>query len=68
MRKSRKPRLRRCPFCKGKASLWRDYDGFWYVGCRDGFCGVSPMTSGQESAEEAARTWNYRAVLGKGGS
>ena len=62
MTKRRKPRLKRCPFCKGKASLWKDYDGYFYAGCVGGICGVSPYTSGQPTEQEAADTWNYRAV------
>ena len=54
-------KLKRCPFCGQRASLWKDDDGFWYAGCREGFCGVSPCTSGQETKREAAETWNIRA-------
>ena len=61
--KARKPRLKRCPFCKGKASLWKEYDGYFYAGCLDNFCGVCPSTSGQPTEQEAADTWNYRAKL-----
>ena len=64
----RKPRLKRCPFCKQKASYWKDYDGFWYVGCVTGFCGVSPSTSGQPTLQEAADTWNDRATMRRKGA
>ena len=62
--KVRKIRLKRCPFCKCKASLWKDeHDGYFYAGCLGNFCAISPWTSGQPTEQEAAETWNYRAKL-----
>lgn len=64
--KRKKPRLKRCPFCKGKASVWKEDDGFYYAGCRYGFCGVSPYTSGQPTEKDAVDTWNYRPKMKRG--
>lgn len=57
-RKPRKKSPRKCPWCKTKGRVEKWSDGFWHCGCMDGFCPVSPRTSGQPTEEEAIEVWN----------
>lgn len=59
-RVARKPKkmLKKCPWCRQIAKTKKETDGFWYCGCFEGMCPVSPSTSGQETEEEAIAIWN----------
>jgi hypothetical protein len=58
-------RLKTCPFCGGKAEIWRVPETDLYVvGCVDDhLCmgNINHITRVFVSAESAAKTWNKRA-------
>jgi Lar family restriction alleviation protein len=54
-------KLKRCPFCGYKATIWEDPNGEYYIKCN--WCGVQlPPASNVESAKTA---WNERHWDGK---
>lgn len=55
------PKIKNCPFCNGKASIYRDYAGLWLVQCDD--CGIGTLHS--LKLESAIETWNRRVENGK---
>ena len=59
-----KPVLKPCPFCGGKASLYRveqpDGSVTYAVDCENAECEVSACTALHTAPEEAAAVWNRR--------
>ena len=57
---SNKQRIRqrpwRCPFCGGRAGLYEDYMGWWFVQCNK--CGVTTLK--WPHVEDAISSWDRR--------
>ena len=62
----KKPYLKPCPFCGGKASLFscKQPDGSitYEVDCENDGCECSACTAMHDTPEEAAAVWNKRPV------
>jgi Lar family restriction alleviation protein len=60
------PDLKPCPFCGGKASLFRfkqpDGSITYEVDCENDGCECSACTAMHDTPEEAAAVWNKRPV------
>ncbi len=56
--------LKRCPFCGGKASMFKfkqpDGSITYEVDCENDSCEVSACTAMHDTPEEAAAVWNKR--------
>ena len=54
--------LKPCPFCGGKAELFKGKFGFWHVKCGGRpECSVLPLTNSASTESEAIAAWNARA-------
>lgn len=51
-----------CPFCGGKARLYRIRDGY-YIKCSTPFCRAEQVTCKEE--KEAVKRWNKRVKSGE---
>ena len=51
-------KLKRCPFCGGKARLTYNRYGSHYVQCDNVSCGIKPVTWIYTTEEEAVEAWN----------
>lgn len=66
MSTTRKPRLKPCPFCGGKAELSRDWNDMYVVQCSNlSMCGAPPRTWYAATRAAAVRAWNTRAKPGR---
>lgn len=54
----KQPKLKRCPFCGGKANLYNIPSHWWQVQCTN--CAIMTMMRG--NAEECVEDWNRRVA------
>ncbi len=61
--------LKHCPFCGGKATLYREEDGgFYKVKCDNFDCWIGPETSFYSNQTIAIEAWQERAELANCGA
>lgn len=52
--------IKSCPFCGSAGELIQEAFHTYYVCCRNNDCKVIPMTTFQNSPQEAVMVWNTR--------
>ena len=52
--------LKPCPFCGAPAERRRSLIGYFYIQCKNIFCGVRPYTKAFDRQSDATRAWNKR--------
>lgn len=55
-----KPRFKPCPFCGGKADIYKIENGMVGVECKNEKCVMQPMTPAWLRVNEATKAWNRR--------